>query len=150
LKASALVDAAAERLPVLLVDDDPALVETLSASMEHRYDVLVTTSPLVALRRLEQEDFVVVISDWQMPNMTGIELFRRVRRLSAPVGSILMTGKLDQLVFEISAEDRKWLALLSKPLDLNRLFDKIDQLAAVAMMKRSVERMKRPADSDNR
>jgi len=131
---------------MLLVDDDPAVVETLSASMEDRYDVSVTTSPLVALRRLEQDDFVVVISDWQMPNMDGIELFRRVRRLPAPVGCILMTGKLDQLAVEISPQDRRWLALISKPFEPERLFDKVDQLAAVAMMKRSVERMKRPAN----
>jgi DNA-binding NtrC family response regulator len=135
-----------ERHAVLLVDDDPALVETLSAIMEQRYEVSATTSPLVALSRVEQQDFVVVISDLNMPGLDGLELLRRARRSSAAIGCILMTGRSERLSTELRSDDRKWLAVLSKPFELDRLFDKVDQLAAVAMMKRSVQKMKIPAD----
>ena len=100
---------------MLLVDDDSSLVETLAAIMEDRYAVSVTTSPLVALTRLEQEDFVVVISDLHMPGMDGLELLRRARRFSAAIGCILMTDRLDRLSTELPPDDRRWLAVLGKP-----------------------------------
>ena len=137
-------NAAAERRPVLLVDDDAALVETLAAIMEERYAVTVTTSPSIALSRLEQEDFLVVISDLHMPGIDGLELLRRARRFYGALGCILMTDRLDRLSTELPQDDRRWLAVIGKPFEPERLFDKVDQVAAVTMMKRSVDKMKRP------
>ena len=139
-------ESADPRRSVLIVDDDAPLVETLAAIMEQRYAVSMTTSPLVALNRLEQEDFLVVVSDLHMPGMNGLELLRHAKRLSAGVGCILMTDRIDRLSSELPSEDRKWLAVLSKPFGLDRLFDKVDQLAAVAMMRRTVDQMRVPTD----
>jgi len=81
--------------PILLVDDDPACLGMLS-------DVLGALGIPVetardgneALEMIYQGDFRIVLSDWQMPGMSGVELCRRVRQrsLSGYVYFILLTS----------------------------------------------------------
>jgi two-component system response regulator GlrR len=136
------MQSAAERYKVLVVDDDLALLETVSATMEDRYEVRTTSVPSVALKWLVERDFHVVVSDWQMPGMDGMALFREIQRLARPVACLLMTGRIEQFSAEVSREDRKLLGLIAKPFAPALLFDRVDQLARLASMKRSVQRLR--------
>jgi CheY-like chemotaxis protein len=65
----------------ILVAED---AETVAASIAFLlsagdYDITLTSNGHEALTRLEREDFDLLISDWQMPSMTGDELARAVR-----------------------------------------------------------------------
>jgi two-component system response regulator GlrR len=137
-------DDPAEKYRVLLIDDDGALLETLEAAMEDRYIVSTTTSATIGLKRLAERPHHVVVSDWQMPGMDGVALFREVRKLAIPVACLLMTGRLDQFSLEVAASDRKLLGLIGKPFPPQKLFERIDQLALLAIMKRSVQQLKKP------
>ena len=50
-----------------------------------------------ALQRLKEQEVSLIISDWMMPNVDGIELCRRVRedRLTSHIPFILLTAKTD-------------------------------------------------------
>jgi len=144
IRAESPPQESAGKVAVALIDDDAAFLETLGALMEDRYDVFATTSAATALKRINARDFLVVVSDWQMPNMDGVTLFREIRRLALPVACLLMTGRMDQFSLEVAPSDRKLLGLIAKPFPPQKLFDKIDQLAVLATMRRSVELLKRP------
>ena len=139
-----LTDGQAERYSVLVIDDDAVLLETLEAAMEDRYLVSTTTSATIGLKRLADRPCHVVVSDWQMPGMDGVALFREVRKLAIPVACLLMTGRLDQFSLEVAPSDRKLLGLIGKPFAPQKLFERIDQLALLAAMKRTVQQLKRP------
>ena len=64
---------------VLAVDDDPAALELVRATLEPEgFEVLTTTSPLAALEMLRDRPFDLVVSDVVMPEVDGFELARRI------------------------------------------------------------------------
>lgn len=66
---------------ILVVEDDPVAMELLVAVLGHgEHAVLTAADGAEALDRLRSDDVSVVISDWEMPRMTGLELCREIRR----------------------------------------------------------------------
>jgi PAS domain S-box-containing protein len=80
---------------LLLVDDEPSLLEIGQAFLERTEGVRVTpaASARAALLELERTQFDAVVSDYQMPEMDGIEFLREVRSRSRTLPFILFTGK---------------------------------------------------------
>lgn len=70
---------------VLIVDDDPLMLERLEAIVTRAgFDASTADSSRAALRLLQTEHCPIVISDWAMPDMDGLELCRAVRSASLP------------------------------------------------------------------
>ncbi len=70
---------------VLVVDDDPAMLRMLCRWLEKAgYSVQVASDGLQALSMIETDCPDFVITDWEMPNMDGLQLCRRVRELNLP------------------------------------------------------------------
>ncbi|NUP12671.1 MAG: response regulator [Polyangiaceae bacterium] len=130
------------RYAVLLVDDDRDMLDTLTATLEDFHDVVATTEPGVALTYIAEREFQVVIADWMMPSMDGIEFFRRVSRIGRPTTCLLISGRIEALGSEVSREDRKMLGLLAKPFSEKQLLERVEQLGRLATMKQTVERMR--------
>ena len=68
---------------VLLVDDDPTMLRLMSKLLSIDMEVVTCTSPLQALRVLEQRPFDVVCSDYRMPGMNGVDMLRAAAQVSA-------------------------------------------------------------------
>ncbi|AZQ13718.1 MULTISPECIES: response regulator [Halorubrum] len=68
---------------VLCVDDEPGLAELVAAFLERDEQIdcetVVETDPAAALDRIEREEFDCVVSDYDMPGRTGIELLSDAR-----------------------------------------------------------------------
>lgn len=65
---------------VLVVDDDDLVRGRLAVLLAPRYDVEVAASAAEALRVLSTKECHIVLTDWQMPEMDGLALCRKVRR----------------------------------------------------------------------
>ena len=84
-----------EPIRVLHVDDDPAfvdLVETFLEREDDRIDVETATSAAAGLERLD-DDVDCIVSDYDMPGLTGVEFLERVRAADDERPFILFTGK---------------------------------------------------------
>lgn len=80
---------------VLIAEDDEVTVDLLHAALtEFGYQVTVAVDGVEALRHIRTGRFQLVISDWEMPGMNGLELCRRVRqrRWSSYIYFILLTS----------------------------------------------------------
>jgi CheY-like chemotaxis protein len=78
---------------ILLVDDDPGVRANLARLLEHDgHEIVTAADGAEALGILENEAIDLVISDLVMPNMDGLELLRRLRRMPAPPPAIAISG----------------------------------------------------------
>ncbi|MEW6027300.1 MAG: HD domain-containing phosphohydrolase [Planctomycetota bacterium] len=79
---------------ILVVDDDRSILDVISAALRSRgYEVTACTDPVEALDRLESgRDFGLVLSDINMPGISGLELLERIRQSRTGLPVIMMTG----------------------------------------------------------
>lgn len=110
------------RVRVLIVDDEPALRDVISARLEHAgYACRTAGSVSEAELSLEEHEVDVVLSDVLMPGVSGLELLRRLKngpRRRLPVVLMTAHGSVDRAVeaMKEGAED-----FLTKPLDDEKL-----------------------------
>lgn len=110
-------------MKVLIVEDDPISRRILQKILEHT-GCLVTTceNGMQAWTLYQQGDFRLVIADWMMPEMDGLELCRRIREAQRPdyCYYILLTAKTGKANF-LEAMDAGIDDYLNKPLDSDEI-----------------------------
>jgi len=78
---------------VLIIDDEKVQTGILGDILTHEgYDVTTENEPEQALARAQNQFFDLVISDMKMPQMDGIELLRRLRKIHPDLDVIIMTA----------------------------------------------------------
>lgn len=87
-----------QQTTILIVDDEPAVVQSITdlLQLETAYRVLGETSAPRALQLAKVNPLDLVISDFLMPEMDGIELLLEIRRLYPESTLILLTGYADK------------------------------------------------------
>lgn len=131
---------------VLIVDDDADMCEVLVERMEGRgYGARYCTRGDEALRILRDHHVDVVITDLNMPGMTGIEFCQRIvdDRPSLPVIVITAFGSLDTAVAAIRAGAYDFL---TKPVDIDELTIAVDRGVERRRLKDEVERLRRQVE----
>ncbi|MHB8971622.1 MAG: sigma-54-dependent transcriptional regulator [Pirellulaceae bacterium] len=106
---------------VLIVDDERGMCEMLEADLRLReFECVWTTSPQTALQTLRAESFHVVLTDLQMPGMSGTELCERIvaNRPDVPVVVMTAFGTLETAVAAIRAGAYDFV---TKPIELDLL-----------------------------
>lgn len=86
------------RSTLLVVDDEPAVVGSISTllELETPHQVLSATSPARAVQLAKVNPLDLVISDFLMPEMDGIRLLLEIRRLYPDSTLVLLTGYADK------------------------------------------------------
>jgi PAS domain S-box-containing protein len=93
----------AERIRILSIDDESALLDMGKLFLERRGEFAVDTaiSAAEALAILENQNYDAIVSDYQMPEMDGIELLKKVRATQKNVPFIIFTGRgREEIVIE--------------------------------------------------
>lgn len=109
--------------PILLVDDDPFTIRVLSDSLEEMgYSVVTAKNGREALELAGNGDYPLVLSDWVMPEMDGIELCRRIRSSQCPQYTyiILLTSldARDNIIQGLEAGADEYLVKPVNPAEL--------------------------------
>src|SRR5213082_1214594 len=108
-----------EQARVLIVDDDPALLQALPQALRLRMDgVTVDTadSAAAALEQIDARDYDAIVTDIKMPGMDGLELLAEIRthRPDTPILMITGYGELDLVVQALRAGAYDFIR---KPID---------------------------------
>src|SRR5882724_11406504 len=80
-------------LPIMVVDDNQLICQLLAKRLSllgYRTDIAY--DGCAALKLIETEAYGLAISDYEMPGMNGIELFRCMRRVQPDLPGLLVTG----------------------------------------------------------
>jgi response regulator RpfG family c-di-GMP phosphodiesterase len=104
---------------VMLVDDEEMVVTSLRAllQLETDYDLHCFTNPKEAARHLETTPVDVVITDYMMPGMNGLELLARAKELQPEAARVLLTGHADKQSAIHAINDVGLFQYLEKPWD---------------------------------
>lgn len=109
--------------PVLVVDDHPVTCRLLEAQLRREgYRVLSAANGREALKRLRENFCPLVLTDWMMPEMDGLELCRAIRReqWDSYVYLILLTARdsLDDVLMGLEAGADDYLVKPVHPMEL--------------------------------
>jgi DNA-binding NtrC family response regulator len=80
---------------LLIVDDDSDIVQVLKLGLQkNRFSVNAFTNPEAALQSFKSnaKSYCVVVSDMRMPELSGIQLAKKVKEINPDVKVVLMTG----------------------------------------------------------
>lgn len=118
---------AAPRPRVLCVDDDEAVLAALSNALRRRFDVVTADSAAAALRTIaDHGPFAVVVSDFAMPGMNGIDLLARVRSAAPETTRVLLTGHATLQAAIHAVNDGHVFRFLTKPCGTDDVLRTLD------------------------
>jgi signal transduction histidine kinase len=81
------------RPTLLVVDDEPEVLRSVSSLLRMKYRVITRTSGVEALEVLRSDDEIqVIMSDQRMPEMTGVELLRNAKAIRPEITRLLFTA----------------------------------------------------------
>ncbi|NVI91439.1 response regulator transcription factor [Actinomadura sp. BRA 177] len=128
---------------ILVVDDEPAVRESLTSSLEFEgYRVAGAADGVTALDRVEQEAPDLVVLDVLMPRMDGLTTCRRLRALGATMPVLMLTAR-DMVGDRVTGLDAGADDYLAKPFELDELLARIR-----ALLRRTAMNAAADADAD--
>jgi DNA-binding NtrC family response regulator len=108
---------------VVLVDDDELVLSTLRMLLEINGGFLVRgfTDPLQAVQELEHTLVDVIISDYRMPGINGLEVLKKARTLQPNAMRIMLTGYADKQNASRAVKEAGIYKYMEKPWDNDHL-----------------------------
>ena len=112
---------------LLITDDDVEFRETLQGVFETRgFNTLLARDGKEALNIVRTREVHLVLLDMHMPQLTGLETLRLLKRFRAMLPCILISAQLDELIVE-EARLAQAFSVLSKPVTLRQLTGVVHQ-----------------------
>ena len=124
-------------LEVLVIDDDQVLLETASDTLKAlgtKPDLAETGEQALSkieARKAEGKLYDVIILDWKMPGMSGLELTKKIRSLAGKDVSIILVSAYDWTQIENNAKEAGVDGFISKPLFRSSIYKKISELLGI-------------------
>jgi CheY-like chemotaxis protein len=107
---------------ILVVDDEEAILETMTFTFEDDYEVHTSTDARRALELLdEREGVAVVLTDQRMPNMSGVEFLKEVWKRHPATVRMILTGFADMDAIIEAINDGHVYAYITKPWEPDHL-----------------------------
>lgn len=130
---------------VLIVDDDPALLQALPQALRLRLDgvqVVTADSALAALEEMAQTDFDAIITDIKMPGMDGLTLLSKIKELRPETPTLLITGHGEH---DLAVQALRGGAydFIQKPIERDYLVASLKRALEARRLSRQVEEQRR-------
>ncbi|MEM9585838.1 MAG: response regulator [Planctomycetota bacterium] len=115
---------------VLVAEDNPGLAKVLGFKLKSSgMQPTVCYDGQDAWERFQSGDFEAVVSDQEMPRMTGVELFRKVRSINELVPIFLVTGRQLELTESKVVDELSIHRIFAKPFSPNLIVDVLTETA---------------------
>jgi signal transduction histidine kinase len=120
----------ARRHTILVVDDEPDVVQSVQDLLRLEFRVLGTTRAIEGLKILQEHEVHIVMTDQRMPEMTGVEFLSRIRGEHPDAIRLLFTGYADMKAVVDAINQGNVYRYITKPWDSDELQALMRQAAA--------------------
>src|SRR5262245_53469176 len=135
-----------ERIRVLIIDDEELLAETVAEILtDVGYDCVIATSGTAGARRIESEEFGVILTDLKMEGMDGLAILRKAKQELPDAEVVVITGPGDGKT-AVAAMQEGAASSLEKPLNMAGLRAWVDKAAERYRLNHANRELKRQLD----
>ncbi|MFA6014560.1 MAG: response regulator [Gallionellaceae bacterium] len=115
---------------VLLVDDEQNVLNALRRELREYFEIETFDNPLMALEHCRHEQFDLVVADYKMPEMNGIEFLKKFGELQPDASRIVLSGEADIDALIRTINETHIYRFLAKPWEKAELLSSIQQALA--------------------
>src|SRR6266550_6696668 len=121
-----------DKKTILIVDDDPAILNMLAQSLEPDYDVLLAGDGVAAAYLYERniEKIAAIVTDLEMPRLNGQSLAEWVHHIRPQLPVIIMSGNFRRVALS-NLQGTPMTSFLGKPFDPSDLEDALQYVLNV-------------------
>lgn len=112
---------------ILLVDDEQSVLNALRRELKDHFEIESFDNPAAALEHCKNTQFDLVIADYQMAEMNGVEFLEQFGRLQPDASRLMLSGQADMDALIRIINDTHIYRFLSKPWDRAELLNSIRQ-----------------------
>jgi DNA-binding NtrC family response regulator len=114
---------------ILVVDDNQDLLETFAMILKRRgYSVQTAGNGVSAVDQFKDQSFDVTLMDIVMPEMNGVDAFKKIKEIEPGASIILMTAYSDEELIQ-TARDGGARQIIHKPIRIDKLLELINEAA---------------------
>ncbi|MEN9640455.1 MAG: hypothetical protein RLZZ262_2324 [Bacteroidota bacterium] len=110
-----------EKPRVLYLDDDEANLVSFKANFREQFEVFTTANPVDAYNMIAEQNIAIVITDHNMPSMSGVEFLESISSDYPNVQRILLTGFTDLVPVMEAVNKGKVFRIISKPFNMKEI-----------------------------
>jgi DNA-binding NtrC family response regulator len=110
-----------EKPRVLYLDDDEANLVSFKANFRDQFEVFTTANPVEAYNMIAEQNIAIVITDHNMPSMSGVEFLESISSDYPNVQRILLTGFTDLVPVMEAVNKGKVFRIISKPFNMKEI-----------------------------
>lgn len=116
---------------ILLADDDRAVCENLNDILtDYGYEVAMACSGFDAISEVKNRKFDILLLDLKMPQINGLEVYRKIKDMQPGLVTIIMTGYAEEMKDVIDqAISESVYTMLPKPVDVKQLLTLLHRVA---------------------
>lgn len=112
---------------VLIVDDDPMVLQSLSNFFKNAFNVLMASNGREGLSVFNTRELSMILLDLMMPSMTGLEMAERIRAVNDDIIILILTGRSCHEA-AVKCADLRVQGYILKPVDLYELERRMKKL----------------------
>ena len=113
---------------IFVVDDEPMLLDLASAILQPLgYEVRTFRDPQMALKEFPAAKPLVIVTDYAMGAMSGMDLVRECKRINPRQKMILLSGTVDENIY--ANEPAKPDRFMAKPYQVREFIESVQKLA---------------------
>src|SRR6266498_361635 len=116
---------------ILLVDDDEDNLKIFTIILENQgFSVDAYVDPVTALSEFKPSQYDLIILDYRMPEMNGIELYKKIREKDSSTKITILTASHEQMYVNDNQELKRepLLKVIRKPVAVGKLLEEVTEL----------------------
>ncbi len=123
---------------ILFVDDEQLILAALRRALRREgFELYFTSDPHAVARLVGEHQIDIVVSDYMMPELSGVEVLALVGRLHKDTARIMMTGQADRAATIRAINEGNIQRFLEKPWDDSELKRVLHEVARNIMVQRA-------------